>query len=575
MFQAMKRLMKLTSKPDFWPLVVVILVGIFASRTLFGSGYFNMHDDLQVMRQLEMEKCFLDGQIPCRWVPDMGYGFGYPLFNFYPPLPYFIGEVLRLVGYSFIATAKGLFIIAFIASGITMYFLSKEFFGKLGGVVSSIFYIWAPYHAVDVYVRGAMNESWALIWFPLILYSSYKLLSAPAKSNLTRSLILLALSWFALFTSHNLMVIVFTPFFALWVLLWLVYHKAWARIPHLILAGAWSFGLAAFFTLPVLLEKNIVQTGTLVVGYYEYTAHFPSLRQLLLSRFWGYGPSVWMDIDDKMSFQIGWFHWGASLVLALLAALRYLKTRKITKEILLIAFLLVFGWGGAFMAHPKSLPIWQAFEPLQFIQFPWRYLTMVIVAFSFLAGASVYLLQKKKFVVLPIVLIGVIVYSWSYFLPEHGKLGPLTDEEKLTAAAWELQQTAGIYDYLPNTAKTAPKAPMRELGLVLSGDARVTNETLGTNWARFNIDVSEDALIQVGILQFPTWRAYIDGVETETFVPENEEWGRIHINVPQGAHTVEFELEDTPVRTAGNYISLASWAILGFVVIKARKRVTI
>ncbi|MGB6881820.1 MAG: hypothetical protein WBD86_00765, partial [Microgenomates group bacterium] len=84
----MRFLRKISSNPNFWPIVVVLVFAILAGRSLiFQSGYFNMHDDLQMMRQLEMEKCFKDFQIPCRWVPDMGYGFGFPLFNFYPPLP--------------------------------------------------------------------------------------------------------------------------------------------------------------------------------------------------------------------------------------------------------------------------------------------------------------------------------------------------------------------------------------------------------------------------------------------------------------------------------------------------------
>ena len=58
--------------------VLVVIFGLLASRDLLMPGYFPMHDDLQMMRQLEMDKCFRDGQIPCRWVPDMGYGYGFP-----------------------------------------------------------------------------------------------------------------------------------------------------------------------------------------------------------------------------------------------------------------------------------------------------------------------------------------------------------------------------------------------------------------------------------------------------------------------------------------------------------------
>src|SRR4030067_2086101 len=115
-------LLKIFSNKHSLPFIIIIFVAILAGRSLiFQSGYFNMHDDLQIMRQLEMEKCFLDGQIPCRWVSDMGYGFGFPLFNFYHPLPYLIGEIFRLVGFSFVDTAKLTFALSFVVSGITMY----------------------------------------------------------------------------------------------------------------------------------------------------------------------------------------------------------------------------------------------------------------------------------------------------------------------------------------------------------------------------------------------------------------------------------------------------------------------
>src|SRR3989339_111044 len=101
----MKFFRKIVHSKDFIPLTLIFIFSLLAVRTLLLPGYFPMHDDLQMMRQLQMEKCFVDGQIPCRWVPDMGYGLGYPLFNFYPPLPYLVGEGIRLVGYSFVATA--------------------------------------------------------------------------------------------------------------------------------------------------------------------------------------------------------------------------------------------------------------------------------------------------------------------------------------------------------------------------------------------------------------------------------------------------------------------------------------
>ncbi|MEK7188478.1 MAG: hypothetical protein AAB685_01340 [Patescibacteria group bacterium] len=561
----MKFFLKLYKSSGFWPILIVVVAGILASRTLlFQKGYFNMHDDLQMMRQLEMEKCFLDGQIPCRWVPDMGYGFGFPLFNYYPPLPYLIGEIFRIVGFSFINTVKITFAFSFIVSGITMYLLVKEFFGKLGGILASVFYIWAPYHAVDVYVRGAMNEAWALAWFPLILYLGYKLITE--KKEIIKWVLGLSLAWFALFTSHNLMVLIFTPVFSIWCVVHIWKNSGWKRIPALVVSGIFSFGLSAFFTLPVILETKLVQANSLVEGYYEYIAHFADINQLLFSRFWGYGPSVWMEMD-KMSFQVGHLHWILSLVILALVLIN-------RKSYILILFFIAVGWFSAFMAHSRSTFIWQAIPFLKYVQFPWRFLTIAIFSFSFVIGSLPQFIFDKQIQkrVTAILITALLLLNWKYFLPEGGKLGSLTDKQKFSAAAWELQQTAGIYDYLPKFAKEAPKAPRKDLVEILDGEAIISGDVYGTNWAKFRAGVnSETSLLRIGIFKFPEWKVFIDGELAEPFVPQEEVWGRMHIVLNNGEHEVMLRLYNTWPRKVGNIISLVSWAGLIFLLVSYKK----
>ncbi|OGM54003.1 hypothetical protein A3F62_00340 [Candidatus Woesebacteria bacterium RIFCSPHIGHO2_12_FULL_44_11] len=568
----MKHLFKSFPKKGLLPLFLVIFFGLLAGRGLIGKGYFNMHDDLQMMRQLEMEKCFTDGQIPCRWVPDMGYGFGFPLFNFYPPLPYLIGQGIRLFDFSFVDTAKALFVLSFVVSGVAMYALGKEFFGKLGGVVSSVFYLWAPYHAVDVYVRGAMNEAWAMAVFPLILWTSYRLIKEKQKSF--KWLVGLALSYFALFVSHNLMVIIFTPVFALWVLLWLTREKSWHKVPQLIFAGIWALALAAFFTIPALVENKFTQVAGVLVGYYDFTAHFVTIKQLLISRFWGYGPSVWGDVDDGMSFQVGHVHWIGSIIIMAALLYGYWKKKKISDTLLVVGLMFVVGWVSAFLTHSRSTPIWLAVKPLAYLQFSWRFLTLITLAFSFIAGALVTILQKRFYWIIGLLIIGLLYLNWHYFIPEHGKLGALSDAEKFTGAAWELQQTAGIYDYLPATAITAPKEPMKNLGELVNSDGNIvesdgvfSDPMQGTSWATLNVNVEDDSIVRLGIFQFPGWETRIDGELVEPYVPEVEQWGRMWVDVPTGKHLIEAKFVNTPVRAVSNYISLMAWGLFGILLV--------
>jgi hypothetical protein len=565
-------------------LVLVVVFGILASRSLiFQSGYFNMHDDLQMMRQLEMEKCFLDGQIPCRWVPDMGYGYGFPLFNFYPPLPYLIGEMFRVVGFSFVTTVKLTFALALVISGISMYYLAKEFFGPLGGFLSGVFYVWAPYRAVDIYVRGAMNESWTFVFFPLLFLFSFRLITSKRADEL-KYIVALALSYAGLLLSHNLMVLIFTPALVAWCLLLMWTRRRWNKLFSLAMAAAWAVGLSSFFTIPAVFENKFTQVRSQLTGYYDYTAHFASLNQLLFSRFWGYGPSVWMEADG-MSFQIGILHWLLSTAIFLAIMLKSLSRgfsfgSFIASDRLVVStFVFLLGWFSAYMIHLKSLWIYRLVPILGFIQFPWRFLTIVVFAMSFLIGLTPHLFDTPRTLLgkvaksvkivffVGLLEILLVVSNWHYFEPEGGRMGSLTDEEKFSGVAWELQQTAGIYDYLPITAKEAPRGPQTSLAEVMEGKAFIKSFSQGTNWGKFYVDVEEDSKIRIGIFSFPGWKVfYCDGREKKdeipTFVPDEERWGRMWINLPRGNYQLCVEFLDTPVRKVSNVLSLLSWLML-------------
>ncbi|MBI3396999.1 hypothetical protein HY045_00825 [Candidatus Woesebacteria bacterium] len=562
-----------------YPILIVFLFGILASRDLlFTNGYFNMHDDLQMMRQLEMEKCFLDFQIPCRWIPDMGYGFGFPLFNFYPPLPYLIGELVRLAGFSFVTAVKFTFALSIVISGLSMYFLAKEVFPNtlkirgltlpISAILSALFYIWAPYHAVDVYVRGAMNEAWALAWFPLILLFGYKLILE--KKDFKKWMILLSLSWTGLFMSHNIMVMIFTPVFAGWCLIFVYKEKRLIALPHLFISGILALGLSAFFTIPAVIEQTYVQVNTLVAGYYEYIAHFASLNQLLVSRFWGFGPSIWGD-NDGMSFQVGHLHWILSLVIIALISYRLLikKTKWDSSQVITL-YLLAIGWFAVFMTHSRSIFIWQLIPPLKFVQFPWRFLTVAILSFSFASGAFVSLIAKKWQIVSALSLIVVLLLlNWNYFKPQS--VGPLTDTQKFSGAAWGLQQTAGIYDYLPIDAVTAPKEPQKYLAEVLQGKGNIQKAQEGTSWAKFDANISsETAKVRIGIFKFPNWVTRVDGSVAYSYVDKNEQWGRMYVDLTRGNHKVELKLENTPIRSVSNIASLITWTLLGVYLFKIK-----
>ncbi len=567
-------------------LVLLLLLIIPTFATLLKPGYYNMHDDMQMVRQLELEKCIEDGQIPCRWSPDLGYEYGYPLFNFYPPLPYIVGQTFRTLGFSFMWSVKLTAVVQTIATSISMYLLASYLFGPTAGIISALFYSYAPYHAVNIYVRGAMNEAWASVFFPLIFLFIKKIVD---KKYSDWTVIFLSLSIFGLMLSHNPMLFVFVLFSVPWTIfcLWQK-HKYFKLILkqtntfiNLIKSALIALALAAFYTLPVIFESSLTKIETMFQGYYNYEVHFVGLYQLFISNFWGDGASVW-GTEDGMPFMTGYLHWAIPLLALVLIIYSKIKNTKTTKSVvkkintnLFIIFLAIFA---SFLCHPRSIFIWKLLSPIQKIQFPWRFLNLSSFFFSLSAGLSLhYILGKlkfKKYIFLFYVsIIGTLIYiNLNYFKPITS--GPLTDEQKFSGLAWSNQTTSGIYDYLPNTARIAPlsKADFVVDNISPPTSAEIYGAKKGTDWLFFNANVSSPSTIIIAQLYFPNFKIYDFGKPVDFQI--EPEFGRMVLDLPVGNHQIYIKLRNTPVRNISNLISLLSWTSLSFYMIKsyAQKR---
>ncbi|EKE12925.1 MAG: hypothetical protein ACD_13C00119G0006 [uncultured bacterium] len=565
----MKIVKQLFQKRWFWA-VIVALFTIPTFSALIRPGFFPMHDDLQAFRFYEMDKCFADFQIPCRWVPDAGYGYGYPQFNYYPPSVYYIGEALHLLGIGFIDTTKILFAAGLVLSALAMFLLVSEMLGNFPGFVSAMLYTFVPYKAVEVYVRGAMSEFWSLVFYPLIFWAVYKLI----KTLKTKYIALLALSIGMLLTTHLLMSMIFVLPAAIWTIYWLVKENKLAKIGKVAAGVALGVGFAAFFILPVIFEGKYAHTETLTMGYFGYLQHFVNVFKLFISREWGYGSSGFPN--EKLNLSTGLIQWTFALVAFALGAF-YIFVKKKNKEMkdwsCLLITLSIMELSTLFMIHVKSSFIWKLFPFLAWLQFPWRFLSVSIFLLAIIGGIGIHLLPKfKKTVGISLVALAIIL-NYSYFVPKDWI--NITDAEKFSGASWQKQLTISIFDYLPIYAKLPPISAAPETPEVLQGKAEFTTYVKGSDFQKGKVLVLEDAVIRLPIFDFPGMRVRVDGDSVPHVNNDcrGQEFclGLVTFNLPMGEHEIEVELEDTPVRRVGNYLSLVSLLVIGWILVKKSK----
>jgi hypothetical protein len=552
----------------YWSFLIILLLSFWAIRAVLHPGFFPMHDDEQIARLFELHNALVAGQFPPRWVADLGFGFGYPFYNFYPPLVYYLGEVFHLIGFSLIISTKIVIILGFLFSGIFMYLLGKEIFGKVGGLIAVIFYIYAPYHSLDLYVRGALAEFYSFVFLPAVFWSTLKLIKEKNK----KWLILNSLFLSFLLLSHNLIVLVFFPFYFAFVVFLLFGEKEKKKI---ILSFGFSvflfLGLTAYFWLPALFERKYTLVDQILTRELaSYKLHFVYLRQFWDSP-WGYGGSIF-GLEDGLSFEVGKLHLVLSIFSGILGIYLFLRGKK---EGRLFTFYFLLFTFSLFMASFHSQFIWDRLSPLWYVQFPWRFLIFAVLFSSLLSGAVVdyfYKIVKGRFLVkwavvfIPIFL--VILLNKDYFKP--ARYLEVTDRDYTTEEELRWRVSKMSFEYVPKGITTVlsdigttqvdiKKEELPKTSFATVGKVSVREEKNLPHLKRFLVE-GEGGVLTINTYYFPGWEVKVDGQKVK--VDDNNKLKLITVDVPRGEHRVEAQFTNTPLRNLANILTVASFLSL-------------
>lgn len=215
-----------------------------------------------VTRLYEMDRCFKDGQIPCRWVLGLENFYGSPIFNYSAPLPYYFGELILFITKNLTIAVKIIFSVSLIGSYLFMYLLAFKFLGKFRANSSAIMYTLLSFSAIILSNEG-LGVAWGLMFFPLILLSlnlsreagqSYGLLSQKRKiQNFLFSSIFLSLLILSADTAPILLGLIF-----LWIGYQYIQIKSFSFILLSLLSIIFAFLLSSFYIFPSILERNLI-----------------------------------------------------------------------------------------------------------------------------------------------------------------------------------------------------------------------------------------------------------------------------------------------------------------------------
>lgn len=546
-------------------LVFSFLAVIFlaSSWSLLQPGFFRAHDYVHASRIAEMSLALTEGHFPVRWSQNFGYGFGMPLFEFYAPLPFYVGSAFHLLGADLVFATKLLFLIANLGSLLGAYFLGRELFGYRGGVLLTAAFTLAPYRAVNLFIRGALSEAWGMMALPWILLGTIQTIQHRSK----KGFLILTLGLVTLMLSHNLTTMMFLPMSVIYALGYTLIFtqkpaeilKTWLRLA---LSYGLAIGLAGFYLIPAFTEKKFTQIDTILGGYFHYSNHFLYIRQFLVPN-WGYGGSGWGP-NDEISFFLGLGQL-LTLLLAGLIGLFYLKgaikqpsraKKQSVLHLLLLGGLLALG---LFMTLLKSQWAWDHLPLLNYIQFPWRFLATAIL---FLAVISALVLKMINSALLRslyfvIVFLLITVGNFYYFRPEKMMDNPTDlyygDPDKIRTA-----QSGVLKDYVPiQMSYEGDKLKDQFERFVFP--AGVTQELNQTHQKLYRFNLAQGQAVEFPIANFPNWQVELDGQPHSSFTSPT---GLLASEIPSGNHTVGLIFANSPTRNLADGLSLISLLLL-------------
>ena len=487
-----------------------------------------------------------------RYSSGLVYGYGAPLFNFFPPLAYYPASLAHRLGMSFLGGWLLSMCLYTVAAGAGMYLLGRLWTRTaLGGWCAAAAYVYSPYLLFDSVTRGATAELAALAALPFAFYGATRLAFAGGRRDF-----LLALAATSVFiplhtviTLHGAALLALYGLFLIWRA-----DKRRSVLVRLALAGALALLLTAFYWLPALTERETIKLPLIAeeLGHIDVTRHLRPLAAVLALPQTA-DPS---QQNQALPISLGW----TQLILAAIGTILSFRARHRCLRPLMIALAVAVGLI-VFLNTAPSAWIWENIPLIGFTQFPWRTLGLASLLLALMSalgaqklwhslGAGRRRLAILSGIALVLVLAGL---PWT-FAGFHDEIAAadIGDVQRFEREGGQLALSS-YAEYLPVSAdagqldanRLAPRFDESAVipRLLPSPSLEIVAQAWQGTAAALRLRLAEAQTLVFDWLYVPGWAARINGESVNVFPAARS--GLVALAAPAGELDLQLSLEPT------------------------------
>ncbi len=492
-------------------IIFLVALILFAS---YGRGYDMRHDAVfhfaNLMGFISNFEIFNISKI----VDVVANGFGYGTGIFYPPLAHhaivYIYEILNIFNLNIFAAVKLGYFLSFLLSGIFMYIFVKETFNnKNAALLSAIFYMFFPYHVLDIFFRDAMSESFIFIFIPLIFLGIHYLFNDDKK----KFLLCFVIGYTGAILSHLVLSIYLTFF----VILFLLFNFKKVFTKKNILNFCIAALLILIFVSPFIvpLAQHMLK-GDYMVFYPNHMFNKWSVDSTAVTL------KTITEIPESGNYIASYIYFTVDFValfcfICVLVNFKKIKEKRVVLSFIILTFIC------AFMLSP--LFPWDKMPSfLLNIQFVWRIFTFL--AFFMCVVAGLVILQFKNNQKIIITLLAFLTIFFSIYMVNTKNFTSISlDSYDLSTLGLGWQK-----EYLPRKAyNNYDYFQERDNDIIfLEGEGKVKN--VKNNVPNLSFDIkTKGATIELPRLYYFGYNITLDEKEIDYKESKN---GFIQIEVP-------------------------------------------
>jgi hypothetical protein len=529
-------------------LVLCLCASVIVVLPFFWKGAASGHDfEFHAASWMDVASQWKEGIFYPHWTKWTNHGFGEPRFIFYPPFSWMLGAALSfLMRWNYVPVA--MVILSQTFAGLAAFALIRRLLGGRCAIFGAACYAANPNALLMVYVRSDFAELLACAFFPLVVLSALELagLLENRRNFEHGAIILFAVSYAAVWLS-NAPAGVIASYAMAGLFFWAAMtQKNWRLLVRGGAGLALGLGLAAFYLVPAAYEQKWVNISQALS------------RGLLPAENFLFTKSA--DAEHTAFNAIASTIAVGLIVITGLAAGAVVSKRKESRAVEKYwTALAILAGGTSLLMFRFTLPFWEYLPKLRFVQFPWRFMSIVSVSYvCFVAGAAA---RRFRWVWMAGIL--ALVFGTGVFLVKHTWWDP-DDLATMHDAMDEGQGFEGTDEYdpqgddhsnLPLNASLAQVLPV-EGTRTNSWDVSVQVSRWTTNEKRVRVISPEPVRLALRVLNYPAWRVEVNGAAIK---PESaEDDGQMIIPLDAGESQITAKFIRTKDRTAGMGISLAS-----------------